>query len=96
MTHRTKAMQNDGAAGDLLADATVNMSEFKKNPAAVLRHAGNRLVAVLNHNKAAFYIVEPALMTAMLEELADTELLRTVRARMMANLAPIEVNIDDL
>lgn len=80
----------------LLADATVSMSEFKKNPAAVLRQAGNRPVAVLNHNKAAFYMVEPALMAAMLEELADHDLLRTVRARMTDNLAPIEVNIDEL
>jgi PHD/YefM family antitoxin component YafN of YafNO toxin-antitoxin module len=41
----------------IYADTTISMSEFKKNPAAVLREAGNRPVAVLNHNRAAFYMV---------------------------------------
>ena len=45
----------------ILADVTVSMSEFKKNPAAVLREANNRPVAVLNHNRAAFYMIEPQL-----------------------------------
>jgi len=80
----------------LLADATVSMSEFKKNPAAVLRHAGNRPVAVLNHNKAAFYMLEPALMEAILEELADQGMYRTVRSRMADNMPTVEVDIDDL
>ena len=42
----------------IFADITISMSEFKKNPAAVLREAKRRPVAVLNHNKAAFYMIE--------------------------------------
>jgi antitoxin StbD len=80
----------------ILADNTVSMSEFKKNPAAVLRDAGNRPVAVLNHNKAAFYMLEPKLMEAMLEALADQELVNLVRSRLNDGLAPIKVSIDDL
>jgi len=38
----------------IFSDITVSMFEFKKNPAAVLRGANNRPVAVLNHNRAAF------------------------------------------
>lgn len=59
---------------------TVSMSEFKKNPAAVLRQAHSRPVAVLNHNKAAFYMVEPRLFQALLDELAGQELRRTAAA----------------
>ena len=33
------------------------MSEFKKNPAAVLRDAKSKTAAVLSYNKAAFYMV---------------------------------------
>jgi len=33
---------------------------------------------VLNHNKAAFYMIEPALFEALLEELDDQELHRKV------------------
>jgi antitoxin StbD len=78
----------------IYADVTISMSEFKKNPAAVLRQANCRPVAVLNHNKAAFYMVEPALFEAMLEELADQELSCTVLARMGERARAIEVDID--
>ncbi|WP_394791002.1 type II toxin-antitoxin system Phd/YefM family antitoxin [Rhodoferax sp.] len=78
----------------IFADVTISMSEFKKNPAAVLRGARSRPVAVLNHNKAAFYMVEPALFEAMLEELADQDLHRTVLARMGERAQAIEVDID--
>ena len=57
----------------LYTDRTVSMSEFKKNPASVLRAAERRPVAVLNHNKPAFYMVEPQLFEALMEELADQE-----------------------
>jgi antitoxin StbD len=66
----------------------------KKNPAAVLRDAKSKPVAVLNHNKAAFYMVEPALFEALLEELSDQELHRTVLSRMGERSRAIEVDID--
>ena len=78
----------------LYADVTISMSEFKKNPAAVLREAKNRPVAVLNHNKAAFYMIEPALFEAMLEELSDQQLGRTVLARLSERAQAIEVDVD--
>ena len=80
----------------ILADITVSMSEFKKNPAAVLRDAQARPVAVLNHNKAAFYMLEPALYEAMLEALVDQELHRKVLARKKERASAIEVDIDEI
>lgn len=78
----------------IYADVMISMSEFKKNPAAVLRDAKNRPVAVLSHNKTAFYMVEPALFEAILEELADQDLHRTVLSRMSERSRAIEVDID--
>lgn len=80
----------------ILADVTVSMSEFKKNPASVLRAANNRPVAVLNHNKAAFYMVEPPLFEAMLEALADADLHRLVLDRLAEKPQAIEVDIDQV
>ncbi|MCY7371861.1 MAG: hypothetical protein LH479_13615 [Polaromonas sp.] len=40
---------------------------------AVLRQSNRRPVAVLNHNKAAFYMIEPAFFKAMLEGLVDQD-----------------------
>lgn len=51
----------------MLVDLTVSMSEFKKNPAAVLRQAAGRPVAVLNHNRVGFYLLEPALYESLLQ-----------------------------
>jgi len=36
----------------IFSDVSISESEFKRSPAAFLREAKNRPVAVLNHNKA--------------------------------------------
>ncbi len=78
------------------ADLSVSMSEFKKNPAAVLRAAKRRPVAVLNHNRAAFYMLEPQLFEALLEELAEQDLLRKVTKRLADADKAVEVRLDEL
>lgn len=55
---------------NLLVDLAVSMSDFKKNPAAVLREAGGRPVAILNHNRVGFYLLEPRLLETLLGEIA--------------------------
>ena len=57
----------------VLSDLTVSMSDFKKNPAKVLRDAGKKPVAVLNHNKAAFYMIAPDVYEDLLESVYDRE-----------------------
>ncbi len=56
----------------IFAAITVSVSDFKKNPAAILRQSAGRPVAVLNHNRAAFYMVEPGLFKQMSEKLGAT------------------------
>ncbi|WP_428146028.1 type II toxin-antitoxin system Phd/YefM family antitoxin [Delftia acidovorans] len=80
----------------IFSDLSVSMSEFKKNPAAVLREASNRPVAVLNHNKPAFYMIEPQLFEALMEELADIDLINKARTRLAVKSEAIEVDFDDL
>jgi antitoxin StbD len=80
----------------VLSELSVSMSEFKKNPAAVLREAGNRPVAVLNHNRPAFYMVEPELFKAMMDELADQDLYRKAVARLADKARAVEVSLDQL
>jgi antitoxin StbD len=80
----------------IFADYSISMSEFKRNPAQVLRTAGEKPVAVLNHNRPAFYMVTPKLFEALVEELLDRELVEVVRHR-LANLdSAVEVDIDDI
>ena len=80
----------------IFADYSVSMSEFKKNPAQVLRTAGEKPVAVLNHNRPAFYMVTPKLFEALVEELADRDLVELARQRLANKDSAIEVDIDSL
>jgi antitoxin StbD len=80
----------------ILSDLSVSMTEFKKNPNEALRESGGRAVAVLSHNKPAFYMVPPGCYEAMLEEINDLRLVRVAKERLKQKDRAIEVTLDDL
>lgn len=80
----------------LYTNQAVSISELKRNPAAVARQAGHRPVVVLNHNKPAFYLVEPKLFEAMMDQIEDKELLEIARQRLAGKHEVVEVDIADL
>lgn len=80
----------------IYADYSISMSEFKKNPAQVLRTAGEKPVAVLNHNRPAFYMVTPRLFEALVEEMANRDLDELVRRRLAVKDAVVEVDLEQL
>ena len=80
----------------IYADYSISMSKFKKNPAQVLRSAGEKPVAVLNHNRPAFYMITPKLFEALVEELADRDLVELTRQRLTTADQAIEVDLDQL
>jgi antitoxin StbD len=80
----------------IFADYSISMSEFKKNPARVLRNAGEKPVAVLNHNRPAFYMVTPKLFEALIEELSDRDLVNLARQRLAQKDEAIEVDVDQI
>ena len=80
----------------ILSDLSVSMSEFKKNPNSALKESGGQAVAVLSHNKPAFYMVPPERYEAMLEAIDDIQLMRLVKERLKQKDRAIEVSLDDL
>jgi len=80
----------------ILSDLSVSMTEFKKNPNDTLKESGGQAVAVLSHNKPAFYMVPPERYEAMLEALDDLHLVRVVKERLKQKGRAIEVTLDDL
>lgn len=80
----------------IYADYSISMTEFKKNPAQVLRTAGEKPVAVLNHNRPAFYMLTPKLFEALVEELSDRYLVELARQRLARKDTAIEVDIDEI
>lgn len=78
----------------ILADASISITELKRNPSAVIDAADGESVAVLVHNKPSAYLVPAATYQRMLERLEDLELANLVRAR--AKERRIKVKLDDL
>ena len=89
-------MQMENTMDAMYADYSISMTEFKKNPAQVLRTAGEKPVAVLNHNRPAFYMLTPKLFEALVEELSDRHLVELVRQRLARKDTAIEVDIDQI
>ncbi len=80
----------------ILSKFTMSITEFKKNPAAAVKDAKKEPVAVLNHNRAAFYVVEPHLFQALIEDYADRDLRRRALARGAELHRAVEVDLADL
>ena len=78
----------------IYADYSISMSEFKKNPSQVLRIAGEKPVAILNHNRPAFYMVTPKIFEILVEALAERDLTELARNRLAQKNQSVEVDID--
>lgn len=78
----------------ILADASISISQLKKNPSAAIEAAEGFPVAVLNHNTPTAYLVPAKAWEALMDRLEDIELAEIVRER--EGQEEIEVSIDDL
>ena len=78
------------------ANLSTSISEFKKNPSALLEQADGETVALLNHNKPTAYIVPAKAYEKMMAVLEDLELLDLARKRLKDKDKAIKVNFDDL
>jgi antitoxin StbD len=75
---------------------TVSISEFKQNLGKVVEEAHGQPVAVLNHNRPAFYTVSPELMAEMAELYDERQLATLVQSRLKSVSRAVKVNLDDL
>lgn len=78
------------------ANLSTSISEFKKNPSAILAEANGETIALLNHNKPSAYIVSAKTYEKILEVLEDLELLEIANKRLKSGAKNIRVNLDDL
>lgn len=75
---------------------TVSISEFKQSPGKVLEEVRDQPVAVLDHNRSAFYAVSPKLMAQMAELYDERQLSTLVGSRLKSVDRSVKVNTDDL
>lgn len=78
----------------ILADASISITELKRNPSAVIEAADGESVAVLVHNKPSAYLVPAETYKRLLDRLEDLELAELVRLR--ATERRIKVKLDEL
>jgi antitoxin StbD len=78
----------------VLADVTTSISEFKKNPMAVVGQGEGFPVAVLNRNQPAFYCVPAEAYELLMDKLEDIELRALVEQR--KDQKEVVVDIDEL
>ena len=80
----------------LLAEASVGITELKKNPSAVIRNAGNAPVVILHHNRPTAYLVPVRCYEAMMDVLDDLALAEIVKERLNHLDDAEEVAIEEL
>lgn len=80
----------------VLASRSISISDFKKNPAKAVREAGSHPLAVLSHNRPAFYLVEPRLFEALVDRLEDIELAELAANRLASGERSVPVSLDEL
>jgi antitoxin StbD len=76
------------------ATQSVDISELKVNPNAVIEGAHGRPVAILNRNKPVAYLIPAAAWEVILDKLDDLKLVQVVKER--EGQPTVKVNLDDL
>jgi antitoxin StbD len=76
------------------ARSSINISELKKNPSAIINEANGEPVVILNHNRPTAYLLPAATFEAIMERLDDIDLARLVRERQ--DEASIKVTLDEI
>ena len=79
---------------NIYANATVSVTELKRNLASVLASTQNSPVAVLNHNKPEAYLLSAQYYENLLEKLEDAEDRMLVKERKDGPF--VEVSLDEL
>lgn len=78
----------------ILASSSINISELKKNPSAIINEANGKPVVILNHNRPTAYLLPAATFEAIMERLDDIDLARLVCERQ--DQASIKVALDEI
>ncbi|MGA9421487.1 MAG: type II toxin-antitoxin system prevent-host-death family antitoxin [Rhodanobacteraceae bacterium] len=78
----------------ILADASISITELKRNPSAVIEAADGESVIVLVHNKPSAYLVPAETYKRLLDRLEALELAERVRSR--GKERRVKVALDDL
>jgi antitoxin StbD len=80
----------------ILSFHSIGISDLRESPARAFEQAGDEAVVVLNHNRPAGYIVSQALMTRIMDQLADRAVTEKARSRMASIGKARKITLDEL
>ena len=80
---------------EILTNASVGITELKKNPGHLIESAHDSVV-ILKNNKPAAYLVPVKKYQAMMNILEDIELSKIAHTRLQDNEEVIAIELDDL
>jgi antitoxin StbD len=80
----------------VLTEMTTTISNFKENPAKVVREANGEPFAVLSNNKASFYVLSPEFYDYLLELAWERQIAPEVMRRSADRSKAIRVKLEDL
>ena len=78
----------------ILSNIAASISDLKKNPMEVVRQGEGETVAILNHNKPAFYCVPAEVYEKLMDRLEDIELNKIADKRI--GQERIRVSLDEI
>ena len=76
------------------ADYVASITELKKDPMGTFASGDGEVIAILNRNEPAFYLVPPNLFEQMVEMLEDVHLSNLVKKRLEANQPRVRAEIN--
>ncbi|MFZ2227622.1 MAG: type II toxin-antitoxin system Phd/YefM family antitoxin [Candidatus Nanopelagicaceae bacterium] len=80
----------------IMTELTTTISEFKKNPNAVVKKAKRKPFAVLTNNKPTFYVMSPELFDEIEEILWEIEITPLIKKRLASKEKHISVTLEEL
>lgn len=79
---------------NILSDFAVSISDLKKNPMEAVRQGDGSPIAILNHNKPAFYCVPAEAYERIMDRLENLELNALADSR--SDQKRIRVSLDEI
>ncbi len=80
----------------ILSELSASITELKKNPTALIKQAGTRPIAILNHNRPSAYLVPARAFEVLMDLLEDVELARIIEDRRAEMDEAVAVSLDEL
>ncbi|MGD9152327.1 MAG: type II toxin-antitoxin system prevent-host-death family antitoxin [Gammaproteobacteria bacterium] len=80
----------------ILANFSASITEFKKQPSALIKEAKGETIAILSHNTPIAYLIPADTYEEILELIEDCELAKIAKKRAKEKHKAVDISIDEL